>query len=97
VEPDTAAPLVQRAGTPTQRLTLVNNSSTSICTVCISPTTDPSWGADWLGSSTIPAGGSFTFTVPNGTYDVKAEDSGHNVLATHFAVSIPPTTSWSVP
>ena len=61
------------------------------------PTTSSSWGTDQLGSSTISAGGSHTFSVPAGSYDLKAEDCSHNVLDTQMGVYISGSTSWSVP
>jgi hypothetical protein len=77
-------------------LTVYNNSGTSIYYFYISPSTSSSWGDDQLGSSTIAAGGSYTFNVTEGTYDLKAEDSSHNVIATQFGFYISGAASWTV-
>jgi len=69
-------------------LTIVNNSGSSIFYVYFSLSTSSSWGSDQLGASTIPAGSSFSWTVSPGTYDIKLEDSGHNVLRSWFNVVI---------
>ncbi len=69
-------------------LTIVNNSGSSIFYVYFSLSTSSTWGSDQLGASTIPAGSSFSWTVSPGTYDIKLEDSGHNVLRSWFNVVI---------
>jgi hypothetical protein len=83
-------------GGGTASLTVYNNTSTTLCYMYISPTTSSSWGNDQLGSSTIPAGGSHTFSVPAGSYDLKAEDCSHNTLSTQMGVYISGSTSWTV-
>src|SRR3990172_6420537 len=40
-------------------LTVYNQGSTTVCFMRISPTTESTWGDDWLGSSVIGAGGTF--------------------------------------
>ena len=79
-------------------LNVVNNSGTTIFYLYISPSTSSSWGNDQLGASTIPAGGSFTFTgITPGNYDLKAEDSSHNVIKSVFNVNIAgPVYTWYV-
>jgi hypothetical protein len=57
-------------------LTLINQSSSDICFMRISPTTSSEWGDDWLGADTVSAGSSYTFLVPAGSYDLRAEFCG---------------------
>ncbi len=78
-------------------ITLQNNSGQTIWYAYVSPSTDPNWGDDDLGSATVPAGGTFVFTVPAGTYDLKAEGSGHTVIATQMGVNVSGNYNWYVP
>lgn len=76
---------------PLQRapVLVVNNSSREICYLYISPADSESWGPDWMGKDvTIPAGGTRTFQVPLGTYDLRADDCDHNPLDTQSGVAI---------
>jgi hypothetical protein len=84
-------------GGGTATLTVVNNTGTTIFYLYISPSTSSSWGNDQLGASTIPAGGSFTFTgITPGNYDLKAEDSSHNVIKSVFNVNLSGAYTWYV-
>lgn len=62
-------------------LTLVNNLDIPICYVFISPSDSAEWGNDWLGNDTIPPGGSYTFHLPAGTYDLSAHDCDGNPVS----------------
>ncbi len=62
-------------------LTLVNNLDIPLCYVFISPSTSTDWGADWLGNDIIPPGGSYTFHLPAGTYDLSARDCDNNPVS----------------
>jgi len=62
-------------------LTLVNNLDIPICYVFISPSDSAEWGNDWLGNDTIPPGGSYTFHLPAGTYDLSARDCDGNPVS----------------
>lgn len=75
-------------------LTVINDTDIGIWYVYISPSTSTEWGDDWLGSDTIPPGSSYTFDVTEGTYDLKAEDSAHNVIATLFGEYISGDMEW---
>lgn len=78
-------------------LTVVNNSSTDIWYVYISPSDEETWGDDWLGSKVISAGESYTITgIQPGTYDLLAEDSDHNELATEMEVEIDGEVTWTL-
>ena len=49
-----------------------NNTSSSLCSLWVSASEDPSWGADRISSS-LPSGSSIAITLPHaGSYDVKA-------------------------
>jgi hypothetical protein len=78
-------------------LTLVNNSSSSVCYVYISPSTESSWGDDWLGASeTVSSGDSRDFEVTAGTYDLRADDCDHNMLDERYSVSLTGSLSWAI-
>lgn len=78
-------------------LTVVNQGSTTVCYMRISPTSQSTWGDDWLGSSVIPAGDSFAFSVPAGPYDLRAEDCSNSSLRTEMGVSLTGDRTWTVP
>lgn len=78
-------------------VTLYNNSGQTIWYVYISPSDSTEWGSDWLGSEVVPSGSSHVFSVPPGTYDLKADDSSHNVIDTRWSVILNGSYSWSVP
>jgi hypothetical protein len=61
------------SGGGTVQLTVINQTTDSICYVYISPVTSDVWGDDWLGADTIPAGTNYTFNVPAGAYDLRAD------------------------
>jgi len=68
-------------GQPAAGVFMINNqSSTVICYAMISAHSDPNWGPDQLGSSTIPPGSSYVWSVGSGVWDVKLEDCSHNTL-----------------
>ena len=59
------------------RLTVVNQTSETVCYMRISPTTSDTWGEDWLGSDMIPSGESYTWpAIAAGSYDLRAEFCG---------------------
>jgi hypothetical protein len=67
---------------------LVNNSEQSVCYVYISPSTSTTWGDDWLGANTIPAGSSWEFQVQPGTYDFQAQDCSGNTLDEQYGIEV---------
>ncbi len=75
-------------GAAAQPYTIANNSAIDICYVYISPTTSDSWGADWLGSSIIPAGTQYTFYVTPGSYDILLTDCSGNTLDQQMGVAL---------
>jgi hypothetical protein len=94
--PTATQPLPPPAANPV--LTIVNNSATTIFYAYFSLSSSSSWGDDQLGSSTISSGGgSYSWTVTPGQYDIKIEDSTHSVLATWFARDIYGNVTFSYP
>ncbi len=78
-------------------LTVVNNSSVDIWYVYISPSDQETWGDDWLGDHVIEAGESYTITgIQPGTYDLMAEDSDHNEIATEMDVEMDGPITWTL-
>jgi hypothetical protein len=79
---------------------LVNNSGQTVWYAYVSPTSDSNFydSGDRLGSSTVPAGGTFDITVPAGDYDLLAEGSGHSTIETEWSVHLTggSTYTWTV-
>jgi hypothetical protein len=93
----TATPLPAPTDAPTAEpeasvpsLDVVNDSTTPVCYVYISPTKSDEWGPDQLGEENmIDGGASFTLTdIPAGTYDLKAEDCSGNLLGILYDADI---------
>ena len=62
-------------------LVVSNESGRTICYVNFSPTTDPMWGPDRLGSTeTIPPGQVRGWQVPADTYDFRLMDCDQRTL-----------------
>ncbi len=88
----TLSPMGGKAAT----LTVYNGTDTPIWYVYISPSTSDTWGEDWLGADVIAVGDSYTFQVTEGTYDIKAEDEDHNVMATRFEEYVSGDVEWTL-
>ncbi|MBI2897413.1 MAG: hypothetical protein HYY06_27895 [Deltaproteobacteria bacterium] len=77
---------------------IANRSSTSICFVNISSSSDNDWGGDRLGSSeVIGAGASRSWTVDPGSWDVRLQDCQHNNLAERRGIAVRGPTQVSYP
>ena len=78
---------------------IVNNSSSTIINVYISPTTISSWGPDQLGASTISSGASFTIAdMLPGNYDFKAvKANGTSSTLNNFTLNAGTTFTITVP
>lgn len=85
------------SGSGSATVVLHNNTGQSIWYVYISPTTESTWGEDMLGSSTIPAGSTWTFRVNPGNYDLRADFQGHEIADQRMGVSISGTYDWTIP
>lgn len=87
------APPVQGGGNVT--LTVVNNTSSTVCFMRISPATSSDWSQDWLGSNMISSGSSYDFTIASGSYDLRAEFCGNGEM-TQMGVSITSSYVWTL-
>jgi serine/threonine protein kinase len=69
------------------RLNINNLSPYDVCYVYISSVDNDSWGDDWLGEEqVIPSGGTFSFDVPEGSYDFLAETCDEATLHTGWNI-----------
>lgn len=86
---DTKAPSDTSGGGTTSDITLdiENNSSTDVCYLYVSLSTDSEWGQDQLGNDTVPSNTVYTLSdIPAGTYDLRADDCSNNTLAQEYGV-----------
>ena len=78
-------------------LTLINNSGQTVCYVYISPTTDTTWGYDWLDSTeTVSNGSRRVFQVESGIYDLRADDCNGNEIESRWGINVSGNASWSI-
>ncbi|MGD1996701.1 MAG: hypothetical protein PVH62_08005, partial [Anaerolineae bacterium] len=84
-------------GPSTASVVLSNSSGQTICYVNISPSANTTWGDDQLGSTeTIPEGGTRTFNVSPGTYDLRALDCDQNQIDVQWDANVSGPYSWIV-
>ncbi|MDP9467363.1 MAG: hypothetical protein M3P32_01295, partial [Chloroflexota bacterium] len=78
-------------------LEVVNSSNLTICYLYVAPTLAGSWGSDRLGENTLEPGGSVSFDVPSGQYDVLGRNCDHEDILneTDFDVTISTTLTYS--
>jgi hypothetical protein len=81
---------------PLHTIELINNSGQTIWFVYLSLSTSSEWGDDQLSASTVGPGNSYAFHVPPGTYDLKAEDSAHNIVDVRYTQSIVGPFQWVI-
>ncbi len=77
-------------------LTLINQLDIPICYILISPSGSAEWGNDWLDNKTVPPGGSYTFYLPAGTYDLAALDCESNTLVEEYGQEISGEMTWTI-
>jgi hypothetical protein len=68
------ASIIACGGSGAGTIRVVNHLSIPVCFVQMSPSSQSTWGNDWLGSQeVIESGHSRSFTVPTnqGTYDIR--------------------------
>jgi len=78
-------------------VTVENHSAEPICHMWIASPISEQFGNNWLGDAQIPGGGEFTFIVPEGTYDLKAEGCAFEFLRVELDVPIGEHIRWPVP
>ncbi|MBN2386646.1 MAG: hypothetical protein JXB85_06460 [Anaerolineales bacterium] len=84
-------------GGGTVSLEITNHSGVDIFYLYISPTTSSDWGDDQLGADIISVGSTYTLSnIPAGTYDIKVEDSSHNVIESYAGVVFDTNLTWDV-
>jgi hypothetical protein len=89
---DTPAPAPQGA-----TLEIINNSGTELWYVYLSPGQADQWGEDWLGDHRIGDGETYVIEgIPEGTYDVKAEDENQEVVETWWNVDLGGKVTWTI-
>ena len=79
-------------------LVILNTSGTEICYVYVAPSTDDTWGEDWLGQSEGLAAqeGARVFFVRPGTYDMLVQDCDGNDLVSEFEVALTEEITWTI-
>ncbi len=77
-------------------LTVVNQLDIPICYIYISPAGSAEWGGDWLGENAIAPGSEYTFTFPEGTYDLRAEDCDGNRLTEEYGATLSGDMTWTI-
>lgn len=77
-------------------LTVQNEADIPICFMWIAAPTSESFGGNWLGRSSIATGQSYTFPVPEGIYDLKAEGCDFERLRIELDVEINSHQTWVV-
>jgi len=78
-------------------LTVTNLTDEAICYMWIAGPHSQSFGANWLGDDSIAPGTTRTFTVPEGTYDLKAETCDFGLLRVALGVAVSGDAAWQVP
>ena len=78
-------------------LEIINQSGQEIWYIYISLSDEDAWGDDLLGDDTIPDGASYLITdIPEGTYDLLAEDMDENTIEALWEVEITGENTWTV-
>jgi hypothetical protein len=69
---------------------LENRSGQTICYVFISPTTESTWGDDWLGATeVIEDGQTRDFNVAAGDYDLRADNCENTAISEVYGITVP--------
>jgi V8-like Glu-specific endopeptidase len=69
-------------------LKLVNSSDKTICYLYVAPTLAGSWGSDRLGEDLLAPGGSVSFDVPSGHYDLLGRNCDHEDILSEIDVDV---------
>jgi hypothetical protein len=86
-----------QAAAPGGGLTLSNHASWDVCYVYITKPEADTWGDDWLASDEqVEAGGSWSFEVPAGVYDLRAESCDYISMNETYRVNLDQPYTWDV-
>ncbi len=102
VQPTAEQPTLMPTNTPEPKpegatLEITNDSGMDVCYVYLSPADADDWGGDWLGDHVIGDGEMYTIEgIPEGTYDVKAEDSNHEVIEVAWEADVEGEMTWDI-
>jgi len=78
-------------------LEITNDSGWEVWYVYISPADAEGWGDDWLGDHVIEDGETYLIEdIPEGVYDVKAEDANHEVIEVVWEAEVEGSMTWTV-
>lgn len=78
-------------------LEITNSSGTDVWYVYLSPSKADEWGEDWLGDNVIRDGETYTIEgIPEGIYDVKAEDENQEVIETWWEEELEGEMTWEI-
>jgi hypothetical protein len=89
---DTPAPEPQGA-----TLEITNDSGVDVWYVYLSPSKADDWGDDWLGDYVIGDGETYTIVgIPEGVYDVKAEDADNEVIEVAWEEEFEGQMTWTI-
>jgi len=91
------APLISRAYAPTTAVTIVNNSTSEIRHVYLSPADQDNWGPDQLVNSVIPSGGSFALSdVACSASSIKVITEDQSGCFLYKVVTCSEATTWTI-
>jgi len=89
---DTPTPAPQGA-----TLEITNDSGIDVWYVYLSPSKADQWGEDWMGDQVIRDGETYSIAgVPEGIYDVRAEDENQEVIEVWWNVDFEGTMTWTI-
>jgi hypothetical protein len=78
-------------------LEIINNSGTDVWYVYMSPSEADQWGEDWLEGHVIRDGETHTITdIPEGTYDVRAEDENNEAIEIVWGADVEGQMTWTI-
>jgi hypothetical protein len=78
------------------QLTVRNRSGQTVCYLYASPCASDAWGEDRLGSDTLAPGESSALTLPNGCWDLRAEDCSNAAVEEHRGFRLNGSGTWNI-
>ncbi len=78
-------------------LEISNDSGIDVWYVYLSLADADEWGDDWLGDKKIDDGATYTIEgIPEGVYDVKAEDENHETIQVAWEAEVEGDLTWDI-